>query len=281
MIAHLSVRELLQATSKAEGCRGHEITTSFRRRVVSSIARDSYVASVWPSVELQAQLQRARRRAGPSAFSESGELLTCHENEDESAQISAKIDPFSTLKIETIGKNCRRIIIAIPIDAPLETLWSVLTNYEGLADFLPGLAVCKVEDRWETGARLFQIGEQNLALGLKFKAKGVIIVEERPIEVLSSSISRQIDFEMIEGDFQIFKGAWQMEQVSDDNKRSANNESVACSSCGTVLTYVVDVQPKVWLPVRLVESILSKEIQNNLLCVRNKVLKVHSLLPAC
>ena len=33
---------------------------------------------------------------------------------------------------------------------------------------------------------------------------------------------------------------------------------------------MVDVQPKAWLPVRLVEGRLSNEIQNNLVCVRNE-----------
>ncbi|MCO5576803.1 hypothetical protein L7F22_030623 [Adiantum nelumboides] len=133
---------------------------------------------------------------------------------------------------------------------------------------------------WSSIRLVFQIGEQNIAWGLKFSAKGVINVEERPIEVLSSSICRRIDFVMIEGDFQIFKGTWQMEQVSDQTE-SPVSEAVASSSQGTVLTYVVDVQPKLWLPVRLVEGILSKEIQNNLLCIRNQVLKSCSLLTPC
>ncbi|MCO5554272.1 hypothetical protein L7F22_007800 [Adiantum nelumboides] len=275
MRAHLSARELL---NKAPGCRGYAITPTSCRGVAPPIAKGFDVASGWPSVELQRH-RTPRRKVSLFAYSESGKQLTRHED-DGSAQISSNENLFSTLTIEPNGTNTRRIVVAISIDAPLETLWSVLTDYEGLANFLPGLAVCKVEDRWETGARLFQIGEQNIAWGLKFSAKGVINVEERPIEVHSSSICRRIDFEMIEGDFQIFKGTWQMEQVSDEME-SPLSEAVASSSQGTVLTYVVDVQPKVWLPVRLVEGILSKEIQNNLLCIRNQVLKSRSLLPAC
>ena len=60
----------------------------------------------------------------------------------------------------------------------------------------------------------FQIGEQNLAFGLKFKAKGVIVVTEKQLESIPCGVRRSIEFEMVEGDFKIFKGAWQMEEVS-------------------------------------------------------------------
>lgn len=38
----------------------------------------------------------------------------------------------------------------------------------------------------------------------------------------------------------------------------------------TILTYFVDVKPKMWLPVRLVEGRLSEEIKLNLLCIREE-----------
>ena len=60
----------------------------------------------------------------------------------------------------------------------------------------------------------FQIGEQNLGFGLKFKTKGVIVVTEKQLESIPCGVRRSIEFEMVEGDFKIFKGAWQMEEVS-------------------------------------------------------------------
>eukprot|EP00250_Pteridium_aquilinum_P016190 c22991_g1_i1 orf=98-943(+) len=281
MLANVSVSE---ATSRAWRCWGNSINSRVKRRAFCASLWACHSANAWPAVELHAQPKRIGGRGTPSAFFASGEqqnTLISDEDQNGAVQISpASEGPFSALRIEPLGNNSRRIVVAIPIDAPLDALWSVLTDYEHLADFLPGLAVCKIEDRWENGARLFQIGEQNLALGLKFKAKGVINVQEHPIEILSCGIGRRIDFEMIEGDFQIFKGTWKMEQESNDSLDgvAATGQS---SKLQTVLTYVLDVQPKVWLPVGLVEGILSREIQNNLVCVRNEVLRVNSSLTAC
>ncbi|KAH7424364.1 hypothetical protein KP509_11G004600 [Ceratopteris richardii] len=266
---------------------------TIRKGACSSISRACNAVSSRPTTVSRSlfNLFLPNRLRSPSAVSEGAEqqdVLLSLENEDDDDVGNASdpeyssLDegPFSLLVIEPSGTNRRRIVVAISIDASLDAIWSVLTDYENLADFIPGLAVCKVEERWETGARLFQIGEQNLALGLKFKAKCMINVQENPMEVLPSSVCRQIDFEMVEGDFQIFKGSWKMEQQHerDDNMESIK-EAVAETTKGTTLTYTLDVQPNLWLPVGLVEGILSKEIQNNLLCVREQVLKNQSLLP--
>lgn len=58
-----------------------------------------------------------------------------------------------------------------------------------------------------------QIGQQNLAFGLKFNAKGVVDCYEKDLECLSSGRKRDIEFKMIEGDFQVFEGKWSIEQV--------------------------------------------------------------------
>ena len=52
----------------------------------------------------------------------------------------------------------------------------------------------------------FQIGEQDLGFGLKFKAKGVIVVTEKQLETIPCGIRSSIEIEMVEGDFKIFKG---------------------------------------------------------------------------
>ena len=59
-----------------------------------------------------------------------------------------------------------------------------------------------------------QIGQQNLAFGLKFNAKGVVDCFEKDFEVLPYGQRRDIDFKMIEGDFDLFEGTWSIEQVS-------------------------------------------------------------------
>lgn len=58
-----------------------------------------------------------------------------------------------------------------------------------------------------------QIGQQNLPFGLKFNAKGVLDCYEKDLEILPQGKKRDIDFKMIEGDFQLFEGKWSLEQV--------------------------------------------------------------------
>lgn len=58
-----------------------------------------------------------------------------------------------------------------------------------------------------------QMGQQSIALGLKFNAKAVLDCFEKELEILPHGRRREIDFKMVEGDFQLFEGKWSIEQV--------------------------------------------------------------------
>lgn len=192
------------------------------------------------------------------------------DNSEESEEENGIVEDILDLKIEKSGKNSRRITAKIEVEAPLDAVWNVLTDYERLADFIPGLAVCQLLERRENGARLLQIGEQNLAFGLKFKAKGIVDVVENELEILPIGIRRDIDFKMVEGDFEVFKGKWGIEQFEG----STGNQNFSIKKdFRTLLSYIVDVQPKKWLPVALVEGRLSREIQINITCVRSQAMR--------
>ncbi|KAF3546707.1 hypothetical protein DY000_02003359 [Brassica cretica] len=197
------------------------------------------------------------------------------------------------------------------------------------------------------------MGQQNLALGLKFNAKAVLDCFEKELQILPNGRRREIDFKMVEGDFQLFEGKWSIEQVniisydspvclvaagfgvsgsgsvsggdksmrtvvvrfadaaaaaaayyiatadfigvSHRTRRSdAASDAVSCLDKGiqgealdlqfkdfpTTLAYTVDVKPKMWLPVRLVEGRLCKEIKTNLLSIRDTAQKVIEELDA-
>ncbi|KAH9613738.1 hypothetical protein KSS87_013362 [Heliosperma pusillum] len=175
------------------------------------------------------------------------------------------------INIGKIGKRCRRIDSSVAINAGLQTVWSILTDYERLADFIPGLLLSRLIIKGDNYARLFQIGQQNLPLGIKFNAKAVLDCYEKDLEILSSSQRRNIDFKMVEGDFEIFEGKWSIEEYNaeelDDSQVSALLEG---REHGTILSYSVEVKPKPWLPVGLIEDRLCKEIKTNLCCVREE-----------
>ncbi|KAJ0520591.1 putative coenzyme Q-binding protein COQ10, START [Helianthus annuus] len=171
------------------------------------------------------------------------------------------------VEIEKVSKNRRRIGSKVAIDASLQTVWGILTDYERLADIIPSLVVSQVLDKGENFARLLQIGQQNLAFGLKFSAKGVIDCYEQDFEVLPNGQRRDIDFKMIEGDFTIFEGKWSIEQYELSG-------CVSGQQYDTTLIYTVEVEPKMWLPVQLVEGRISREIQMNLFSIREEARKL-------
>jgi len=61
------------------------------------------------------------------------------------------------IQIVKLGKRSRRVESSILIKASLSTIWEVLTDYERLADFIPGLAVSRLLDKRDKYARLFQV----------------------------------------------------------------------------------------------------------------------------
>ncbi|ERN02094.1 hypothetical protein AMTRI_Chr02g265860 [Amborella trichopoda] len=170
------------------------------------------------------------------------------------------------IRIDKTGKNSRRIRARIWVDASLDTIWSVLTDYQKLSDFIPGLAVSRLLEKNGKWALLYQIGQQNLAFGLKFDAKGIVECYENDVEFLSFGRRRDIDFNMVEGDFHTFRGKWSIVQAGEGIWIDGNISGVRVRR--TILTYFVDVVPKRWLPVALVEGRLCREIELNLQCIR-------------
>lgn len=200
---------------------------------------------------------------------DSGTLLVTEDDEVEDSESLVEDGVYiEVTKLEN-EKNSRRIESRISIDASLDSIWNILTDYERLADFIPGLALSKLIQKGPNFARLLQIGEQNLAFGLKFDAKGVIDCFEKELETLPSGMKRDIDFKMIEGDFQLFEGKWSILQTFSDG----SCEDSPVREINTTLSYIVDVKPKMWLPVRLIEGRLCNEIKKNLKSVRGEAQK--------
>lgn len=149
------------------------------------------------------------------------------------------------VEVEQGPSNSRRLYAGIDIAAPWDDVWSALTDYDGLADFIPGLAKNECLSRHPAGARLLQIGEQSLAMGLKFRARVVLDIEEHPSGLAhhliddmavdegrfpgprsppSEGDAHDISFALQEGDFQAFRGVWRMQQQDPDS--SADRKSV-------------------------------------------------------
>jgi ribosome-associated toxin RatA of RatAB toxin-antitoxin module len=143
----------------------------------------------------------------------------------------------------------RQITAKIQIPYPVEQVWQILTDYEHLADFIPNLAKSQKIEHPQGGIRLEQIGSQSF-LKLKFCARVVLdMVENFP---------NQIDFQMVEGDFKEFFGAWHL------------NPHPICGQPGTHLCYTVQILPPRAMPIGLIERRLSHNLVVNLIAIRQR-----------
>lgn len=177
-------------------------------------------------------------------------------------------------------QNSRLLCAGVDIQAPVESVWNCLTDYEHLAEFIPGLVVNECLERRDTGARLKQVGQQDLYLGVKFCATAVLDIVEHiqgmpqeqcycigynhngefkegdwfpcPEKTFKSE-PRDIVFSLVDGDFQAFKGVWRMERMGPGNTR---------------LAYGLHVRPQRWLPVGLIQGRIKREVQSNLVAVK-------------
>ncbi|GKU90528.1 hypothetical protein SLEP1_g4512 [Rubroshorea leprosula] len=157
----------------------------------------------------------------PSPFCSNSDFTPLDSKDDDDGYYVLDKEPESTetlsgdgvcIEIKRIGRNFRKIRSKVGIDASLDTVWNIMTDYEKLADIIPGLVVSKLVEKKGNSARLYQIAQQNLPLGLKFNAKVVLDCYEKDLEISPFGKKRDIEFKMVEGDFQCFEGKWSIEQ---------------------------------------------------------------------
>ncbi|KAG7557968.1 Coenzyme Q-binding protein COQ10 START domain [Arabidopsis suecica] len=261
------------------GCQSLPATPPRRRRrrggylaVSSPVSGDKAYASE-NEVQKTNNNQRRRRRLDSSEDETEIEI----DDEDDYCLTDGKTEELIgvdgvLIEVKKLEKSSRRIRSKIGMEVSLDSVWSVLTDYEKLSDFIPGLVVSELVEKEGNRVRLFQMGQQNLALGLKFNAKAVLDCFEKELEILPHGRRREIDFKMVEGDFQLFEGKWSIEQL--DKGIHGESLDLQFKDFRTTLAYTVDVKPKMWLPVRLVEGRLCKEIKTNLTSIRDAAQKV-------
>lgn len=114
-------------------------------------------------------------------FSATDDSSTCIQENDEPGIVpdpdEYELDDGVEIEIEKIGKNKRRIRSKIQVDATLQHVWDVLTDYEKLSDFIPSLAVNQLLQKRDKFARLFQVRLHLLSVCVEFCYDGLWNVE--------------------------------------------------------------------------------------------------------
>ncbi len=161
------------------------------------------------------------------------------------------------IQVDKLSERQRQISAKIQIPQPVEKVWQILTDYESLPDFIPNLAKSSLLEHPNGGIRLEQIGSQSL-LNFKFCARVVLDLEEL--------FPTLIQFNMVEGDFKGFSGSWCLEPYTLSEQQ------------GTTLCYTIQIWPKLTMPISIIERRLSKDLQTNLLAIRQRAVAVEVIV---
>lgn len=177
--------------------------------------------------------------------------------------------------VENTSWNSRKLFATVDVQAPVDLLWSSLTDYEHLGDFIPSLVENRCLQKKDSGAVVYQVGAQDVAMGVKFKAACTLDCTEYmsgvpaylcscsgngadglfPQPKLSAEHApvRDITFSLVEGDFKAFRGVWRMMPAGDMR---------------SILCYSLYVMPQAWLPVNFIQGRIEQEVKQNLAAVR-------------
>lgn len=197
------------------------------------------------------------------------------------------------VRIERTSPNSRKISGEIVVPAPLERVWSILTDYDRLAVHVPNLMESKVV-RQNNGprstarpgdgsyrCRLFQKGAQKI-IGFDFSASVTMDMTEQIVGPVPPDrqqsqqqskprpLERKIGFKCVDSQFfSEFDGDWTVkEQVNP-----------ATGQIETLCSYVVDVRPKGPVPVAALEWRIREDVPTNLRAVKAATLLAAGVVP--
>jgi len=176
------------------------------------------------------------------------------------------------VRIERTSANSRRIGGEITVEAPIDDVWAILTDYDNLSTHVPNLVESKRKrsnGRGEQGdgsykCTLYQKGAQKI-IGFEFGADVTMDMKEKTIMSENTSpliaAERAIEFKCVDSQFfQEFDGEWKVKSSEDGTS--------------TTLNYIVDVRPKGIVPVAALEWRIREDVPTNLRAVKSASVQV-------
>ena len=143
----------------------------------------------------------------------------------------------SSLFTSTISFPAARrayVVAHMTVPADVERVWSVLTDYDNLADYMPHLDKSEVIQRRPDRVTLRQEGSVWFPMK-KLKSSATMEVRESP--------PQQISFKATAGDYAVYEGHWRLQPRPE----------------GTDLIYEAVIEPHFWVP-QCVLGALEKKI---------------------
>ena len=168
-------------------------------------------------------------------------------NNSQGSEGNFRNDDYRTIEqtMEKLSGGTRRLAAQLTTSASFDSLWNVLTDYDRLNLYIPNLLSSKQIYKNNNNVHLKQVGAQDF-LGMKFSAEVTIdLFEKKELGLLK--------FNLIKGDFRKFEGSWKIQNIKD----TPNNS----------LIYDLTVQGCQWMPIRMIEKRLKKDLSENLIAV--------------
>ncbi len=152
------------------------------------------------------------------------------------------------VSVQKEGEN-RLVRGEIDIPAPLEIVWAVLTDYDGLETFIPDMEKSRLLKRETDGRILIEQITMGRVLFFTKRVRTVLQMSEHP--------HHRISFSLIEGDLHTCTGAWDID---------ARNDSVR-------LRYTPRHRPAFFAPGFILDRLTKKSTVQILQAVRRESLR--------
>ena len=137
-----------------------------------------------------------------------------------------------------------RIDASLVVEAHHHIAWQVLTDYNNLAAFVPGLRTSRIVSAPGEPLLLKQTGQSSF-LAFSFPVEFVARLEELPLEA--------IRFEAVSGNLSRKSGAWQIEARGDSNL--------------TRVSYRAEIVPGFWVPTVIGAAVMGQDVRGKLIAI--------------
>lgn len=118
-----------------------------------------------------------------------------------------------------------RYVARVLIEAPVETVWDVLTDYGNYDEFLPNVVSSEI-----VSANGAQKTVEQVSVGRAF----VFSKQARSLSEIREQALQRIGFRLIEGDLEVSQGSWQLDPFST---------SLSGPDDRVLVTYTIEIDP--------------------------------------
>ena len=159
------------------------------------------------------------------------------------ASVAASAEP--EIRIE---RNQDAIVInaSLRVDVHHHIAWQVLTDYDNLARFVPGMQSSKIVSRPGEPLLLKQTGQSGFLL-FSLPIEVLVQVTEAPLEA--------VRFHGVGGSFKNKHGEWRIEPQGD----------------ATLLIYQANIVPGFWVPPLIGPTVMGQDVRSKLLALAQEM----------